>query len=76
MTFSYKYICIIILIKFWFNGKPYIIIFLDAGDILSDTNCNGIFGMNLTSGLAYEEELCGGKLSSIRRLKKWFGTFR
>ena len=29
------------------------------GDILSDTNCNGIQGMNLTSGLAYEEELCG-----------------
>ena len=30
------------------------------GDILSDTNCNGISGINLTSGLAYEEELCGG----------------
>ena len=30
------------------------------GDILADTNCNGISGINLTSGLAYEEELCGG----------------
>ena len=30
------------------------------GDILSDSNCNGISGVNLTSGLAYEEELCGG----------------
>ena len=25
-----------------------------------DTNCNGISGINLTSGLAHEEELCGG----------------
>ena len=30
------------------------------GDILTDTNCNGISGLNLSSGLAYEEELCGG----------------
>ena len=29
------------------------------GDILIDTNCNGISGLNLSSGLAYEEELCG-----------------
>ena len=29
------------------------------GDILVDTNCNGILGLNLSSGLAYEEELCG-----------------
>jgi len=30
------------------------------GDILTDSNCNGISGVNLASGLAYEEELCGG----------------
>jgi len=31
-----------------------------AGDILSDTNCNGIQGYNASSGLGWEEELCGG----------------
>ena len=29
------------------------------GDILVDSNCNGISGVNFWSGLSYEEELCG-----------------
>ncbi|KAG8191730.1 hypothetical protein JTE90_008794 [Oedothorax gibbosus] len=29
-------------------------------DILMDSNCNGIFGVNETSGKPFEEELCGG----------------
>lgn len=29
-------------------------------DILVDSNCNGIFGLNKTSGKSYEEELCEG----------------
>ncbi|GFS78164.1 acyloxyacyl hydrolase [Nephila pilipes] len=28
-------------------------------DIVMDSNCNGIFGMNESSGVPYEEELCG-----------------
>ena len=30
------------------------------GDRLLDTNCNGIHGVNSTSGVPWEEELCGG----------------
>ena len=30
------------------------------GDKFKDSNCNGIFGINSTSGLSYEEELCAG----------------
>jgi hypothetical protein len=25
-----------------------------------DSNCNGIYGLNVTSGLSWEEELCEG----------------
>jgi len=31
-----------------------------AGDILTDTNCNGIQGLNPATGVSWEEELCGG----------------
>ena len=29
------------------------------GDLVQDSNCNGIFGVNASSGLTWEEELCG-----------------
>ena len=29
-------------------------------DEFRDSNCNGIFGINSTSGVSYEEELCQG----------------
>ncbi|XP_054717032.1 acyloxyacyl hydrolase-like [Uloborus diversus] len=32
-------------------------------DILMDSNCNGIFGLNQDSGKSYEEELCEGTKS-------------
>jgi len=31
-----------------------------AGDIITDTNCNGIQGLNPRTGVSWEEELCGG----------------
>lgn len=30
------------------------------GDRYRDSNCNGIFGLNGTTGLSYEDELCAG----------------
>ena len=30
------------------------------GDKFKDSNCNGIYGINSTSGLSFEEELCAG----------------
>ena len=30
------------------------------GDAKVDSNCNGIYGTNKTSGIPLEEELCGG----------------
>ena len=30
------------------------------GDAKVDSNCNGIFGLNKSSGIPFEEELCGG----------------
>ena len=30
------------------------------GDVEKDTNCNGIYGVNKSSGVSFEEELCGG----------------
>lgn len=37
-----------------------VLIFLVDGDRDFDSNCNGIWGVNKTSGVPFEEELCGG----------------
>ncbi|GFV67538.1 acyloxyacyl hydrolase [Trichonephila clavipes] len=47
----------------YFRSSSFIRALPMNNDIVMDSNCNGIYGMNETSGVPYEEELCEGTKS-------------